>query len=328
MNRRTIMTLLGGAATWPVAARAQQAARIYRLGLLSPASGPSPNHKALDEALTALGYREGQNLVVERRYSAGNDRLPVLAADLVRANVDVIVTETTPAAVAAKKLTSTIPIVMATAGDPVQTGLVASLAHPGGNVTGNSIITTDLASKKVGLLHEFKPDARRLGHLGDKQIAPDQLAFRETQSAASALGMEAMFFNAPFFYTTAPDAFERAFAAMTAARVDVVFVAEFVTYVEARKQIAELAARHRLPAVYGRREFVDAGGLLSYGSNFAEKFRGAAVFVDKIFKGAKPTDLPIEQPTKFELVINLKTAKELGLTITPGVLAIADEVIE
>jgi putative tryptophan/tyrosine transport system substrate-binding protein len=177
-------------------------------------------------------------------------------------------------------------------------------------------------------VHELKPSARRLGHLGDKQIAPDQLAFRETQSAASAVGMEAMFFNAPFFHAAAPDTFELAFTAMVAAKVDVVFVAEFVTYVEARKAIIELAARHRLPAVYGRREFVDAGGLLSYGSNFAEKFRGAAVFVDKIFKGAKPADLPIEQPTKFELVINLKAAKALNLTIPPTLLATADEVIE
>jgi putative tryptophan/tyrosine transport system substrate-binding protein len=182
-SRREFIMLLGGAAAaWPLAARAQPPARVYRLGLLSPASGPTPNHKTLDDALTALGYREGQNLIVERRYSAGNDSLPILAADLVHANVDVIITETTAAAVAAKKLTATIPIVMATAGDPVQTGLVASLAHPGGDVTGNSIITTDLASKKVGLLHELKPSARRLGHLGDKQIAPDQLAFRETRS--------------------------------------------------------------------------------------------------------------------------------------------------
>jgi putative tryptophan/tyrosine transport system substrate-binding protein len=328
MRRRDFITLLGGAGAWPWAARAQQAARVYRLGLLSPASGPSFTHKALDDALTRLGYQEGRNLVIERRYSAGNDRLTVLAADLVRADVDVIVTETTPAAIAAKNATATIPIVMATAGDPVQTGLVASLARPRGNVTGNSIITTDLASKKVGLLHEFKPGARRLGHLGDKQIAPDQLAFRETQSAASALGMEATFFNAPFFYTAVPDTFERAFAAMAAAKVDVVFVAEFVTYVEARKQIVELAAQYRLPAVYGRREFVDAGGLLSYGANFAEKFRHAADFIDKILKGAKPADLPVEQPTKYELVINLKTAKALGLQIPDRLLALADEVIE
>ena len=189
----------------------------------------------------------------------------LVASKVTGASVDARRQPAPPRDIAAKNATATIPIVMATAGDPVQTGLVASLAHPGGNVTGNSIITTDLASKKVGLLHEFKPGTRRLGHLGDKQIAPDQLAFRETQSAASALGMEATFFNAPVFYTAIPDIFERAFAAMAAAKVDVVFVSE--SYVEARNQIVELAAQYRLPAVYGRREFVDAGGLLSYGAN-------------------------------------------------------------
>jgi putative tryptophan/tyrosine transport system substrate-binding protein len=329
VRRRCFIRLLGGAAaTWPLAARAQQPVRVYRLGLLTPTSGPTANHQALDDALTRLGYREGRNLVTERRYAAGNDRLPVLAADLVRANVDVIVTESYAAAAAAKNATTTIPIVMATAGDPVATGLVASLARPGGNLTGNSIITTDLASKKVERLHELKPDARRLGHLGDEQIKPDRIAFHEVQSAASAFGIEVMFFNAPFFYQTAPDAFERAFFAMAAARVDAIFVAEFVTYLEARNQIIELAARHRLPAVYGRREFAEAGGLLSYGSNFVENFRHAAVFIDKIFKGAKPADLPVEQPTKFELVINLKTARTLGIAIPPTLLAIADEVIE
>ena len=189
IQRRDFITLLGGAATWPLSARAEQPVRVYRLGLLTPTSEPTANHQALDDALTRLGYREGRNLVTERRYAAGNDRLPVLAADLVRANVDVIVTESYAAAAAAKNATTTISIVMATAGDPVATGLVASLARPGGNLTGNSIITTDLASKKVERLHELKPDARRLGHLGDEQIKPDRIAFHEVQSAASALGM-------------------------------------------------------------------------------------------------------------------------------------------
>jgi putative ABC transport system substrate-binding protein len=313
---------------WPLAARSQQAVRVHNLGFLTPTAGPTPNHKALDDALAAVGYREGQNLLIERRYAAGNDRLPILAAELVHAKVDVIVTESYAAALAAKNATADIPIVMATAGDPVATGLVTSLAHPGGNITGNSIVTTDLASKKVELLHEIRPDARRVGHLGDKQITPDQIAFREVQAAASALGMETTFFNAPFFLATAPDSLEQAFAAMAEANVDVVFVAEFATYLEARSQIAELAARHRLPAIYGRREFVEAGGLLSYGPNFAAKFRDAAVFIDKIFKGAKPAELPVEQPTKFELVINLNTAKALGVTIPPTLLSTADEVIE
>ena len=237
-------------------------------------------------------------------------------------------TEITAAALAAKNATADIPIVMATAGDPVATGLVTSLAHPGGNITGNSIVTTDLASKKVELLHEIRPDARRIGHLGDKQIAPDQIAFREVRAAASTLGMETTFFNAPFYLATAPDSLEQAFAAMSEAKVDVVFVAEFVTYLDARSRIVGLAARYRLPAIYGRREFIEAGGLLSYGTNFDAKFRGAAIFIDKIFKGAKPAQLPVEQPTKFELVINLKTAKALGVTIPPTLLSTADEVIE
>jgi putative ABC transport system substrate-binding protein len=234
MRRREFITLFSaGVVSWTVSAQAQQPARIYRLGLLTPSSGPNSNHKVLVDALAALGYREGQNLVVERRYSAGNDRLPILASDLLRANVDVIVTETSAAAFAAKKATTSVPIVMATAGDPVSTGLAQSLAHPGGNVTGNSIMTTDLASKKVELLREIKPDAQRLGHLGDKDIAPDQIAFREVQAAASTLGMHTMFFNAPFYYASAPETFERAFAAMVAEKIDAIFVAEFVTYVDA-----------------------------------------------------------------------------------------------
>jgi putative tryptophan/tyrosine transport system substrate-binding protein len=328
MRRREFIIATGAAITWPLAARSQESVRVHRLGFLTPTSGPTPNHKALEDALAALGYREGQNLQIGRRYAAGNDRLPILAAELVQAKVDVIVTETSAAALAAKNATADIPIVMATAGDPVATGLVTSLAHPGGNITGNSIVTTDVASKKVELLHEIRPDARRIGHLGDKQIAPDQIAFREVRAAASALGMETTFFNAPFFQAAAPDSLEQAFAAMAEAKVDVVFVAEFATYVEARSQIVELAARHRLPAIYGRREFVEAGGLLSYGTNFGAMFRNAATFIDKIFKGARPAELPVEQPTKFELVVNLKAAKMLGITIPSMMLARADEVIE
>ena len=328
MRRREFITTIGAVFTLPVAARSQDSVRVHHLGFLTPASGPTPNHKALEDALVALGYREGQNLRIERRYAAGNDRLPILATELVRAKVDVIVTETTAAALAAKNATADIPIVMATAGDPVATGLVTSLAHPGGNITGNSIVTTDLASKKVELLHEIRPDARRIGHLGDKQIAPDQIAFREVRAAASALGMETTFFNAPFYLATAPDSLEQAVSAMSEATVDVVFVAEIVTYLDARSRIVGLAARYRLPAIYGRREFIEAGGLLSYGTNFDAKFRGAAIFIDKIFKGAKPAQLPVEQPTKFELVINLKTAKALGVTIPPTLLSTADEVIE
>ena len=327
MRRRDFIILLSGAATMRThTAHAQQSGRVYRVGFLTPTSGPTVNHQVLDDALTRLGYREGQNLVVERRYAAGNDRLSILAADLVKANVEVIVTESTPAAEAAKNATRAIPIVMATAGDPVATGIVTSLARPGGNVTGNSIITIDLVSRRVELLHELKADARRLGHLGDKEVVADVI--RETQSAASAFGMDVTLFNVPFLYKTVPNAFVSAFAAMAAARVDAIFVAEFSTYLEARDQIVELAARYRLPAVYGRREFAEASGLLSYGPDFVGLFRNAARFTDKVLKGSKPADLPVEQPTKFEFVLNLTTAKALGLTIPASFLSLADDLIE
>jgi putative tryptophan/tyrosine transport system substrate-binding protein len=260
MKRREFITLLGGtAASWPFAASAQQPAKVYRLGFLTTTSGPAPGHEAFEAALTKLGYRERQNLVIEWRYAAGDlARLPELAADLVRADVDVIVTQTTPAALAAKRATTKIPIVMATGGDAVGSGLVASLARPGGNVTGMTFLGTDLAAKRVELLRELKPDARRIAQLGNTQIAPEQLSFRVLQTAAQALGMEAMFVNAP-----SPEAFEQAFATIVAASVDVVIVMESAANTEARTQIVDLAARYRLPTVYGRREFTDAGGLLS-----------------------------------------------------------------
>jgi putative ABC transport system substrate-binding protein len=326
MRRREFITLLGGTVMWSHPSPGQQSARIPRLGFLTPTSGPTANHQALEDALARLGYREGRNLIIERRYAAGNDRLPILAAELAQANVDVLVTESTPASAAAKNATRTIPIVMATAGDPVATGLVASLARPGGNVTGNSIITIDLASKRMQLLHELKPGAQRLGLLGDEVVVPE--VNREVQTAASGFGIELTLFNVPFLYKTVPNAFEQAFAAMAAAKTDAIYVAEFSTYLEARDEIVGLAARYRLPAIYGRREFARAGGLVSYGPDFAELFRNAAQFIDKILKGAKPADLPVEQATKFEFVINLKTAKALGLTVPPSLLATADEVIE
>jgi putative ABC transport system substrate-binding protein len=325
LRRREFITLLGGAAAaWSLEARGQQSAKVHRLGFLTTTAGPAPGHEAFEAALTKLGYRERQNLVIERRYAAGDlARLPELAADLVHADVDVIVTQTTPAALAAKRATTKIPIVMATGGDAVGSGLVASLARPGGNVTGMTFLGTDLAAKRVELLRELKPDARRIAQLGNTQIVPEQLSFRVLQTTAKALGMEAMFVNAP-----GPQVFEQAFATIAAASVDVVIVMESAANTEARRQIVDLAARYQLPTVYGRREFSDAGGLLSYGTSFPDLFRHAAVFVDKIFKGANPADLPVEQPTKFELVINLKTAKALGLEIPPTVLARADEVIE
>jgi putative ABC transport system substrate-binding protein len=330
MRRRDVLigSLAIGSATMaavaPRAAIAQRLARVYWLGFLTTTSGPAERHGVFEGRLADLGYREGDNLRIERRYAAGDlDRLPALAVDLVRADIDVIVTETTPAALAAKRATAKIPIVMATGADAIGSGLVASLARPGGNVTGMTFRGTDLAGKRVQFLRELKPDARHVALFGNHQIVPEQLTFRELQSAAAAFGMNAMFVNAP-----APDSFESAFATMVAAGVDTMMVAESAPNTEARSQIVALASRHRLPAIYGRREFADAGGLLSYGTNFADLFRRAAVFVDKIFKGTNPADLPVEQPTKFELVINLNAARALGLAVPLSLLIRADEVIQ
>jgi putative ABC transport system substrate-binding protein len=327
MRRRDL--LVGGvavaaamAAVLPGAAAAGR--RVYRLGFMTTTSAPAERHQALVESLSNLGYREGHELVIERRYAAGDlDRLPALAADLVRANVDVIVTETTPAALAAKQATTSIPIVMATGGDAIGSGLVQSLARPGGNVTGMSFMGTDLMGKKIELLRELKPNAQRIGYFGNAKITPERLSFRELQSLAGAIGIEAEFFDAP-----APEAFAPTFARMASATMEGVIVAESSAFTEARSRIVELAARYRLPTCYGRREFTDAGGLVSYGTSFVDLFRRAATFVDKIFKGASPGDLPVQQPTKFELVINLGAAKALGLSVPRSLLALADEVIE
>ena len=324
MRRREFLALFGGAAIWPGAARAQQAARVYRLGFLATTSGPPPGYQAFEAALTNLGYREQRNLVIERRYAAGDlDRLPELASDLVRADVDVIVTQATPAALAAKRATNKIPIVMATGGDAVGSGLVASLSRPGGNVTGTSFLATELTGKRLELLRELLREARRVAYLGNNRILPEQLAFRELQRVASSFGMESIFVNAPV-----PEALEPAFVTIANERMDAVLPSDSAQNVEARSQIVALAVRHHLAVAYGRREFVDAGGLMSYGTSLPDLYRRAAYFVDKILKGAAPADLPVEQPTKFELVINLKTARALGLTVPRSLLVRADEVIE
>jgi putative ABC transport system substrate-binding protein len=274
--------------------------------------------------LASLGYHVGRNLEIERHYAGGDlGRLQALAGDLVRANVDVIVTDTTPSAAAAKRATARIPIVMASGGDAVGSGLVESLAHPGGNVTGMSALTSELDGKKPELLHELKPDAKRLAFIGNSQIAAEQTGFRQVQKAATALGMEAIFVEAP-----ALEAFEPAFGSMRAAKIDVGIIPPSAPNMDARLDIVRIAAHFRLPVVYGNREFVVSGGLMSYGTSRASLFGRAAFFVDKILKGAKPADLPVEQPTKFELVINMKTAKALGLTVPPSILVRADEMIE
>ena len=324
MRRRDLITLLSGAAAWPLAARAQQVGKTYRVGFLTVGSGPSPFQREFAEALAALGYQEDRNVVIERRYAAGDlARLMEFARELVSANVDVIVTESTPAAVAAKQATTRIPIVMATSGDPIGSGLIASLARPGGNVTGLTSLAPELDRKRVELLRELVPSARRIAFFGNDQNSAELIGFRGVQSVAAEIGIEAVFVNAP-----SPASFDIAFAKMASMSADVAIVTPTPTNIEGRSQIVENAVRYRLPAIYGTREFTDAGGLVSYGNSRLAMFRRAAALVDKILKGANPAGIPVEQPTKFELIVNLKTAKALGLAIPDKLLALADEVIE
>jgi putative ABC transport system substrate-binding protein len=329
MRRREFMILVGGGAAASVISPSplgaqQQTGKIYHIGFLSNGSGPAPYYEAFESSLATLGYHVGRNLVIERRYAAGDlGRLQALAGDLVRANVEVIVTDTTPATAAAKQATAHIPIIMASGGDAVGAGLVESLAHPGGNVTGFSTLVSQLDGKKPQLLRELKPDAKRLAFIGNSQIAAEQTGFREVQKAATALGMDAIFIEAPV-----PEAFEQAFESMKAAKIDAGIIPPSAPNVDARHEIVRIAARSRLPVVYGTRAFVDSGGLMSYGASRADLPLRLAFFVDKILKGANPADLPVEQPTDFELVINLKTATALGLVVPPTLLALAHAVIE
>jgi putative ABC transport system substrate-binding protein len=306
-------------------AQAQQARKVYRIGYLSGRSGAGPLDEVFKSSLRQLGYVEGQNMTITYRWAEEKlDRLPALAVELVQLNVDVIVTETTPGARAAKKATTTIPIVMALSADAVGAGLVASLARPGANVTGLTFIGIDLGGKLVELLKEISPKASRLAYLGNPELTtPEELAFKAMQPVAQRLGMSIKFVEA-----RSQNDFKGAFDEIRQARADGLVVSQNVIYVQNRKWIADLATQYRLPAIYGRSDFVDAGGLVSYGTSFPQLYRRAAIYVDKILKGANPADLPVEQPTKFELVINLKTAKQIGLTISPNVLARADRVIK
>ena len=329
-RRRFIEVIAGGLLAAPLAAEAQQAAKVPRIGYLGnyPPGAFPQNHEAFLQGLRDLGYVEGRNVVIEYRDAEGKvERLPILAAELVALKVDVIVTGGgTPTALAAKQATKTIPIVFAAAIDPVADGLVTSLAQPGGNVTGLSGLIPDLVGKRLEQLKQAVPGVSRVavlwlpGALGERT---DKDMLTGADVAARALGIQLQFVEA-----RGPADFDRAFSEMTRARADALTVLPSSMFSIERRRLVDLAAKNRLPAVYERREFVDAGGLMSYGPDFADLFRRAATYVDKILKGAKPGDLPIEQPTKFELVINLKTAKALGLTIPQSLLQRADQVIE
>jgi putative tryptophan/tyrosine transport system substrate-binding protein len=324
-RRAFIGTLAGSLLTASISAEGQQAAKVYKIGVLSAGPpGLSSTNAVFSQSLRELGWIEGKNIVIESRYAEDRlDRLPELAAELVRLNVDVIVTFGTLAPLAAKRATTTIPIVMSSAGDPLGTGLVASLARPGGNITGLSMMVPELGGKRLQMLKEISPAVSRVAILWDAANPYPALVFKETESAARTLGIQLQSLE-----VRSPGDFLGAFDAAARQRAGALLTVEDPLTVGQRTQIVGFAEKSRLPAMYGLREFVDAGGLISYGVHLGDLRRRAAGYVDKILKGAKPGDLPVEQPTKFELLINLKTAKALGLTIPPSVLGRADEVIQ
>ena len=324
MKRRKFIALLAtAAAARPLGAKAQQGEKVYKIGMLS-AGSPTPVTPVVVEALRELGYVEGKNLTFERRYAEDKlDRLPKLAAELVSLKVDVIMTAGTLAPLAAKRATSTIPIVMMAAGDPVGSGLVASLAQPGGNVTGMSLMAPDLGGKRLQLVKELLPELSRVAVLWNAANPYSALVFKETVAAAQTLEVELQSLE-----IREPADIDGAFEAAMGQPTDALITVEDPLTIDLRKKIAEYAADHQLPTISGVKLFADAGALMSYGADLADILRRSVAYVDKILKGAKPSDLPVEQPTKFELVINLKTAKSLGLTIPPLLLARADEIIE
>jgi ABC-type uncharacterized transport system substrate-binding protein len=325
MKRREFITLLGGAAAWPLAARAQQRGRVPTIGFLG-GNAPSTQSQwtaAFVQRLRELGWVEGRNLTIEYRWAEGRfDRSPEILAEFVRLTVDVIVTHGTPNVVAAKQATSVIPIVFAAVADPVGNNLVASLARPGGNATGLSAQIPDLVGKRLELLREIIPSLRHLAIMANGGNPAAMQDLREVQSTGGQLGLEVDTRDIGRAEEIAP-----AFEALNG-RAEAVYVVTDPLFTSNRVRFNTLALSARLPTMHGTREQVDAGGLISYGSNQTDLFRRAGDYVDKILRGATPADLPVEQPTKFDLVINLKTAKALGLEVPPTLLARADEVIE
>ena len=326
MKRREFIGLMGGAAAaWPLPARAQQAtAPQVRVGLITPTPLMPAMLSAFRDGMHERGYVEGQNLSIAVRWPKGPfEQNPGLVAELVSGNVDVLVAWATPSVVAARRATSTIPIVMVSIGDPLGSGFVASLARPGGNITGVSNITVDLSAKLVGLLIELVPGMKRVGVVHNPFNPNATMQLRQTEDTVRKLGLQVHAVEA-----RTSEEYDRAFAHLSAVSVKGVVLLADPSVIEQRLRIAEVAQAARLPTAFQLRENVEAGGLLSYGANINGQFYLAAFYVDRILRGAKPADLPVQEPTKIELVINLKTAKALGLDVPPQLLATADEVIE
>jgi putative tryptophan/tyrosine transport system substrate-binding protein len=324
--RRELLLFLGGAITaWPLVGRAQQKAMPVIGYLGTSSTGPvSPVLAAFRQGLSETGYVEGQNLAIEYRWAEGSyDRLPALAADLVGRKVDVIFAASNPAALVAKNATSTIPIVFFSGGDPVAAGLITSLARPGGNLTGFSNLTAELNPKRLELLSELVPQARVIALLVNPNIPGPERMILDMEEAARAKGVQL-----PILKAGTESEIDAAFASLVQLHAGALLVGNAPFFNSRGEQLAALASRHAVPAIYERREFVAAGGLISYGPSLMAAFRQIGTYAGKIPKGAKPADLPVEQPTRFELVVNLKTAKALGLTVPQSLLARADEVIE
>jgi putative ABC transport system substrate-binding protein len=324
-RREFIITLGGAAAAWPVAARAQQPiGKIRHLGVLLPGPPDSSFGKAMRDRLRELGYTDGRDLMLEIRWAEGKpERLTQLSAELAALKLDAIIAFTTPAAIATRKATATIPIVFLYVGDPVGAGVVPSLAHPGGNATGISLLATELSAKRLEILLEIAPNTSRVAMFWNDTNTGMVLRAREAQDAATKLGVTIQSTGVHDLID-----FDPAFAMIESGRIDALLTLVDPFTSQHRKRIVEFAARRRLPAIYEAGEFVETGGLISYGPNLLIIERRAAEYVDKIFKGAKPADLPVEQPTKFEMLINMKTAKTLSLTIPQSVMLRADQVIE
>jgi putative tryptophan/tyrosine transport system substrate-binding protein len=322
VKRREFITMLGIAAAWPLDALAQQASKVWRMGFI--AHGHEGFYDALFEGLREYGYEEGRNLIVERRYARGQaERFNEFAAEMVRLNVDIIIVVTTPAALAVMKVTKTIPIVHPNAIDPLDTGLIDSLAHPGRNLTGGAQLTAEVSGKRLEILKKVVPGLSRAAVLWNSANPALAFSWKETQGAARVLGVTLQSHE-----VQGPKDFAAAFAMIAEERPDALLVLQDAVTMQQRNEIIDFAIRRRLPSMFQEKGWALAGGLMSYGENLPTMYRRAAYFVDKIFKGVKPADLPVEQATKFDLVVNLNTAKKIGWTIPDSVLGLADDVIE